>query len=85
MKNKLLPAIIFTYRVVVLSKSSTNIDSVAVDKKNKTFTIRIFNVGLETSHLWRGLVMIGMTAMEIFIMPWVESQTFKVGFGVVQV
>ena len=81
MKNQIIAAVMLLTGLANYGQSSTAIDTVAVDKKEIKPSRLDFNVGLETSHLWRGLVINdGMTATGNIHYALNESQTIKVGF-----
>lgn len=81
MKNQIIAAVMLLTGLANYGQSSTAIDTVAVDKKEIKPSRLDFNVGLETSHLWRGLIINdGMTATGNIHYALNESQTFKVGF-----
>ncbi|MCW2119077.1 hypothetical protein [Flavobacterium sp. 7A] len=82
MKNFLIASALSFAGLNGYAQNATEIDTIEKKQINTTKTSRLdFNVGIETSHLWRGLVINdGMTATGNIHYALNESQTIKVGF-----
>lgn len=80
MKQIIIAAVILLTGLAGYAQKTTISDTIVTQKEeNKTARLE-FNVGLETSHLWRGLVINdGMTATGNIHYALNESQTFKLG------
>ena len=80
MKHFIIATVTSLTGLASYAQNSTALDTVATQKKETKVSRLDFNVLLETSHLWRGLVINdGMTATGNIHYALNESQTFKVG------
>lgn len=80
MKQIIIAAVISLTGLAGYAQKTTILDTIATPKEQTKIARLDFNVGIETSHLWRGLVINdGMTATGNIHYALNESQTFKVG------
>ena len=79
--KQIIIAVVISLTGLASYAQKTTISDTIVTQQEETKTARLnFNVGLETSHLWRGLVINdGMTATGNIHYALNKNQTFKVG------